>query len=463
MIFENATILTMNPKREVIEHGAVVIEGKRIAAVGKTKEIVAQHPQLPRINCNGNLLLPGLIDTHVHLAQCILRGYTDDKKFEFLDWLTGRIFPILGNMTPEDGLASASLCVLEMIKSGTTGFIEVLLAEHYGFDGIAKMIEEAGIRAALGKIVMDMDPAIRDQIGIHPSMWEPRQVCIQNTLKMFDRWNGTADGRIQVWFGARTAGEWNRPDLYDEISQLARERNMGITIHFAETPDDVAYAKTQGFRSPTEFGMAHGILGPRTVLAHYIHSDEEDWKLLVETGTTVSHNPGSNQREPWGPAPVARMLKAGVNVSMGCDAAVANNAMDMVRDLRVALHATRILEHDQAAMAPETALELATINGAKAMGIEDQVGSIEPGKHADFILIDLDKPHLQPVWNPIATLVLSALGSDVDTVVVDGKIIMQGRKVLTMDEEAILADIRQRRARLAEKAGIEMRLKWPVL
>jgi cytosine/adenosine deaminase-related metal-dependent hydrolase len=366
-------------------------------------------------------------------------------------------------MTPEDGLASSSLCVLEMIKSGTTGFIEVLLAEHYGFSGIAEMIEKSGIRAALGKIVMDMDPAIRDEIGMHPNMWETRDASIQSTLKMYERWNGAADGRIQVWFGARTAGEWNKPDMYDEISQLARERNMGITIHFAETPEDVAYAKSQGFRSPTEFGMAHGILGPRTVLAHYIHSNEEDWKLLVQTGTTISHNPGSNQREPWGPAPVARMLKAGVNVSMGCDAAVANNAMDMVRDLRVALHATRMFENDQAAMSPETALELATINGAIAMGIEDQVGSIEPGKKADFIIIDLDKPHLQPVWNPVATLALSALGSDVDTVIIDGKIIMQGRKVQTMDEEAILADIRERKVRLAKKAGIEMHLQWPVL
>jgi len=151
-----------------------------------------------------------------------------------------------------------------------------------------------------------------------------------------------------------------------------------------------------------------------------------------------------------------------MNVSMGCDAAVANNAMDMVRDLRVALHATRIFENDQAAMSPETALELATINGAKAMGIQNEVGSIETGKKADFIMIDLDKPHLQPVWNPVATLVLSANGSDVDTVVIDGKIIMQGRKVLTLDEEVILSEIRERKERLAKKAGIEIKLKWPV-
>jgi len=293
-------------------------------------------------------------------------------------------------------------------------------------------------------------------------MWEARDFCVRRALEMHDRWNGAGDGRIQVWFGARTAGEWNNPDMYDEISQLARERDMGITIHFAETPGDVAYAKSQGFRSPTEFGMAHGILGPRTVLAHYIHSDERDWELLVQTGTSVSHNPGSNQREPWGPALVAGMLKAGVNVSMGCDAAVANNAMDMVRDLRVTVHATRMFEKNKHSMTPEKALELATINGARAMGIADQCGSIEQGKRADFIIIDLDKPHLQPVWNPVATLVFSALGSDVDTVVIDGQIIMQDRKALTLDEEAILGDVRQCKEQLAKKAGIDIHLRWPV-
>lgn len=462
MIFDNATIITMNPKREIIENGVVVIKGQKISAVGKRDEILTRYPGEKRIDCNGNLLLPGLIDTHVHLAQCILRGVTDDKKFGFHEWLMGRIFPLLGNLTPEDGLASSALCVLEMIKSGTTAFIEVLLGEHYGFDGIAEMISKSGIRAALGKIVMDMDPAVRDSIGIHPNLWEQREASIQSTLKAFDRWNGAAEGRIQVWFGARTAGEWNSPDMYDEIGQIAGERNMGITIHFAENPEDVEYARSQGFRSPTQFALAHGLLGPRTVLAHYIHSDEKDWKMLLESGTSVSHNPGSNQKDAWGPAAVSDMLKAGVNVSMGCDAGVANNSMDMVRDLRIACHTARMREKDSGALSPEQALELATINGAKAMGIADQVGSIEAGKRADFIVIDTDKPHLQPIWNPVAAIVFSALGSDVDTVVIDGQVIMQGRKVLTLDEETILAEVRQRQKALAERAGVKIRLSWPV-
>ena len=365
-----------------------------------------------------------------------------------------------GSYTEADGRASAALCILEMLKSGTTGFVETLLAENYGFDGIAELCLESGIRAALGKVVMDISPEWRDRIGMHPGMWQTRESSISNTLAAHDRWEGAGDGRLQVWFGCRSAAPRTNPSLFDEVSQLARERDMGLTIHFAEQPVDVAYTQAQGFRSPTEFGAAHGLLGPRSLWVHYVMSDAEDWKLVAESGTSISHNPANNSYAGWGPAPAWDMLQAGVNVTLGCDSA----PMDLLRDLHEACSAARIRAQSRAVMPPEIVLEMATINGARAMGIEAEVGSIEAGKRADFIVIDTDAPHLTPVWNPVATVVRSAVGSDVDTVVIDGQIVVQGRKALTLDEEAIVEDVRRRYKAVAKWAGIEKYgSTWPLV
>ncbi|MGD8599178.1 MAG: amidohydrolase [Anaerolineae bacterium] len=460
MIFENATILTMNDERQIVEQGAVAVSGSRIAAVGKSQELVERYPEKRRFNCNGGILMPGLIDTHVHLAQCMLRGISWHRDGGLFGALTGLIWPMQGSYTAEDARASAALCIVEMLKSGTTAFVETLLAENYGFDGIAELCVQSGIRAALGKVVMDVSPQWRDRIGMHPGMWQTRESSIANTLTAHDRWEGAGQGRVQVWFGCRSAAPRNNPTLFDEVSQLARERDMGLTIHFAEQPVDVEYAQSQGFRSPTEFGAAHGLLGPRSLWVHYIMADEDDWQLVAGAGTSISHNPANNSYAGWGPAPAWDMLQAGVNVSLGCDSA----PMDLLRDLHEASSAARLRAQSRAVMPPETVLEMATLNGARAMGIDAEVGSIEPGKRADFIVIDTDAPHLTPVWNPVATVVRSAVGSDVDTVVIDGQIVVQGRQVLTLDEEAIVADVRRRYKEVARRAGIdEAGSSWPVV
>ena len=465
MIYKNATIITMNPKRHIITQGAVVIEGRQIIAVGKTSEVVEQYPSEECVDCNGNILLPGLFNTHLHMAQGMLRGVSEGKQLVPLsNWLTKRIWPLQGSYTEEDARASAALCILEMLKSGTVGFVECLLAGTYGFDGIAELIIQSGIRAALGRVVMDISPDDRDRIGMHPGMWEPRQQCIDGALDAHNHWEGAGDGRLQVWFGCRSIEGINNPTLFDEVGELAREHNMGITVHHSEMPGDIDYARSLGCRTPTEFSLEKGLLGPRTVLAHFIESDEQDWKIVAESGASVSHNPANNSAAGWGPAPVVGMMGAGVNVSLGCDGAPSNANMDLLRDLRVASHVARVKAHSRLALPSETVLEMATLNGARAMGIEEQTGSIEPGKWADFIIINTDAPHLQPVWNPVAAVVFGAQGSDVDTVVIDGRVIMQNRKVLTLDEEAVVEDVRRRYLAVAERAGIEkIAPNWPVI
>ena len=460
MLFENGTIITINPKREIITNGAVAVTGGEIVAVGKTKDLVEKYPAKKRFNCNGNVLMPGLIDTHVHLAQAMIRGCADD--LGLLDWLIKRVWVLQGSYTEADGKASAALCALEMIKSGTTSFVECMLAEVYGFDGVAETIIESGMRAALGKIVMDLPAYAQAENVMHPGMVEDGQTSVNNTLAAYDKWHGAADGRIQVWFGPRTPGGVT-PGLYDQISALARERDMGITVHLSEVREDLEYAASQGYRSPIAFAQAHGLLGPRSVLAHCVWTDENDWKLMAETGAHVTHNPASNGKTATGIAPVQGMLAANVNVALGCDGGPSNNSYDMIRDMRLVSYLANLREEEPTVVPAETVLEMATINGAKAMGIEDQAGSIEVGKRADFIVIDMDKPHLTPAPDPVSTIVYAAHGSDVDTVVIDGQLIMEKRKVLTLDEESVLDEARRRFPQVMKRGGLNIGPRWPVV
>ncbi len=465
MLYDNAIILTMNAQRQVLQHGAVVVKGNCFAAVGPSRELRERYPAEPITDLKGNILLPGLYDTHVHMAQCMLRGVSEGRRLANLnDWLLKRILPLQGSYTEADGLASASLCVLEMLKSGTTGFVECLLAENYGFDGIAEMCVRSGIRAALGKVAMAMSPEWRDRLGWHPGMWQTRESSIENTLRAFDRWNGAGDGRIQVWFGCRSFEPANDPTVFDDVSALARARDMGITIHLLERPIDNEYARAHGYRTLGDMAADKGLLGPRTVLAHCVIADEGDRRLIAETGASVANCPANNLSSGWGPAPVLEMLDAGINVSLGCDGAPSNANMDLLRDLRSLAHAQRTRKQSPLVIAPERILELATLHGARALGIADQVGSIEPGKRADFIVINTDAPHLTPVWNPVASVVFAAQGSDVDTVVIDGQPIMAGRKLLTLDEGAILEDVRRRYREVAARAGVAgLTTSWPVV
>ena len=465
MIFTHGTIITMNPAREIIDDGAVAVSGDRIEAVGKTAELRSRYPAADEVDLTGHIVMPGLIDTHVHLAQTMLRGVSEGKRLaDFSNWLFARIFPLQGSYTEADARASARLGVLEMLKSGTTGFVECLLAEGYGFDGIAEVCVESGIRAALGKIVMAVSPSDRDALGWHHGMWQSRESSIEQTLDAHHRWEGAGEGRLQVWFGCRSAEPVCDLSLYDEVSELARERRMGLTIHLAELPSDNDFARSLGFRSHVDLAHGHGLLGPRTVLAHCTVADGDDHELLAATGTSVSHNPANNASAAWGPAPVTDMLEAGVNVALGCDAAPSNANLDLLRDLRIACHSARQRAGTRLAIGPETVLEMATLNGARALGLGDSLGSLEPGKKADFITIDTDAPHLQPVWNPVATAVFAAQGRDVDTVVIDGRVVMRNRVVLTMDEAAILDDVRGRFRAAAARAGVTgLESEWPTV
>ncbi len=459
MIYEHGTLVTVDPQRRIITDGALAVEEGRFVAIDKTRVLRERFPAAPRTDLQGKVVTPGLINTHVHMAQAMIRGCADDM--ELLDWLGKRVWVLQGNYTAEDGRASAELCILEMLKSGTTAFVESMLAERYGFDGIAEVVVRSGIRAALSKIVMDVPTYATKDNWMHPGMVEDRETSLKNTLAMYDKWNGAGNGRLWVWFGPRTPGGVT-PELYREISELARERDMGITVHLAEVQADRIYLQEHFGQTPAQFAEDVGLVGPKVLLVHTVWLDADDIAILARTATNVSHNPVSNAKLASGIAPIPEMLAAGVNVALGTDGGPSNNTYDLVREMRWASYIHKARTLDPMVTPAASALEMATINGAKAMGLEKEIGSLEVGKQADFVVFDLDKPRLTPNLDPVSTLVCAATGADVDTVVIAGQVIVHKGHVLTMDEERIVREARERAIAVWQRAGIEIKPSWPV-
>ena len=460
MLFTNATIITMNPTRAIITGGAIAIKDNRIAAVGKTDALLRQYSGDQVIDVKGKLIIPGLIDTHVHLAQALIRGCADDMAL--IQWLCERVWVLQGNFTHDDGYVSARLCIAEMLKSGTTTFLESMLAHRYGFDGIARAVDESGIRACLAGIVMDIGTYATQSSSMHPGMVESRETSLFGVLDMHSKWHGAANDRVHVWFGPRTPGGVSS-ELYREMSDYAHQRDMGITMHLAEVEADKIFLNEKYGLSPVYYAESVGLLGPKTVLVHMVWLARADIDKLAETRTSVSHNPSSNSKLASGVCKVPQMLASGVNVALGCDGGPSNNDYDLVREMKLAAIIHKAVTNNPLIVPAETVLEMATINGARALGLEQEIGSLEAGKKADLVVIDLNRLHTTPSPNPISSLVYAATGAEVDTVVVDGRIVVEHGQLLTMDEDEVMEQAHQHAGALYRRAGIEIKPAWPVL
>ncbi|GCE30820.1 amidohydrolase [Dictyobacter alpinus] len=459
MLITHATILTMNAQREIIEDGAIAIKDNRIIGVDKTSALVERYPLEEQLDATDKLIIPGLIDTHVHLAQAMIRGCADDM--ELLHWLCDRVWVLQGNYTEDDGYVSARLCIGEMLKSGTTTFLESMLAHRYGFDGIARAVQESGIRACLAGIVMDIGTYATQENSMHPGMIESRETSLLGVLDMHSKWEGAANDRIHVWFGPRTPGGVTS-ELYREMSELARQKNMGITMHLAEVEADKAFMQEKFGLSPVLYADSVGLLGPRSVMVHMVWLNDTDIAKLVETGTHVSHNPSSNSKLASGVCKVPQLLAQGVNVALGCDGGPSNNDYDMIREMKLAAIIHKAVSLNPVLIPAETVLEMATINGARALGLEHEIGSLETGKKADLVLIDFERLHTTPSINPVSTLVYAATGGEVDTVLVDGQIVVQQGELVTMKEDEIIAQANKHAQQVYRRAGIHIKPKWPI-
>jgi len=310
-----------------------------------------------------------------------------------------------------------------MIKSGTTSFAD----QYFFMEDVARAVEEAGLRAMLSYGIIELGDPKR------------RESEIRAGEKLVETCQGAAGGRIQTMFGPHASYTCS-PECLMQVKELAKKYKVGIHVHISESQDEVDKIMKKYGKRPVEHLDSIGFLGPEVLAAHCVWLTEREIGIVQKQGVKPVHNPVSNMKTASGVAPVPEMLAAGIPVSLGTDGAASNNSLDMFNEMKFAALLNKVHKLDPVAVPAQVALEMATINGAIALGLQDSIGSLEVGKKADIVLVDIQKPHFKPLHSVISHLVYSAVGSDVDTTIVDGKILMQGRKVLTLDEDKVLRE-----------------------
>ncbi|MFN8224283.1 MAG: amidohydrolase [Gaiellales bacterium] len=457
MIFDNCTVITMDRQRRILTGAAVAVEGDSIAMVGKSEDVRRAYPEAPSRDLHGWLLLPGLVDGHIHLPQAMLRGSADEVPLWV--WMAQRIFILEGNYTPADVQASTRLAIVEMIRSGTTAFLETLILGRHDLSSLAGVIAETGVRAVLPRAVTDGGGYL-DESPLHPGLDEAPEKAIEDALAVAKELGDSE--HVRVWLGPRSTGGCSE-GLLRELVALARREGMGLCQHYAMTDREKAYIRARYESGQVELLERLEMVGRDVVLVHCCAMDEDDVSRLRGTGTSVVHCPTGPAKMGSGVTPVRALRDAGVTVALGTDAAAANNGADLLRDLKWVAYLQKLLERDPTVVTAEDVLEMATIEGARALGLDALIGSIEPGKRADFIVVRTDGPHWVPTFNPVANFVYASTGADVDTVVVAGRTLMEGRELVSIDEERVLAEARAAVDSLYERTQVARPSIWPVL
>ncbi len=457
-IIGNATLITVDESRRIITDGAVVIRGSLIEDIGKTGEMTKKYPGYAFYDMSGHVVMPGLVNAHVHLTQALIKGCADDVSL--IDFLAGRMWRLMGSYTEEEARVSAELCLLEMIKSGTTTFAETLLLSRYGLSGITDAVISSGMRGMLAKSVMDIATyASREDNLMDPGMVEDGDECLRQAVEWKRKSENAGDGRVNIWLGPRPVGSTTK-EMLQKVARTAREHDMGIAIHFCEVKQDVQLMRGQYGQAPGDFAESCGILTDKTLLVHSVWLKPDDMEIIKRNGSSVVHCPASNLKLASGFCPVPELLRAGVNVCLGTDASTCDNAYDMFDAMRLAaiIHKGRLL--DPLVIPAETAIEMATINGAKAIGKEHLIGSLEIHKKADLIAVDMRGVRISPNLNPVSAIVYSAKGSDVDHVIINGEFVVKDNEVLTMDEKNVIQRAEETIVQVLKKTGIQNRSRW---
>jgi 5-methylthioadenosine/S-adenosylhomocysteine deaminase len=430
LLIKDATIITLDDANRVFK-GSVAVERGRIAAVEPSATASFNITFDDVIDGRGCALLPGFIQTHIHLCQTLFRGAADD--LELIDWLKQRVWPMEAAHTPSSLYASARLGIAELIKGGTTCALTMETVNHT--DAVFRAVEESGFRATIGKCMMDQGN------GVPEALNEKTEDSISESLDLLERWNGRAEGRIRYCFAPRFAVSCTR-ELLERVAKLSRDLGVMVHTHASENRDEIAMVERATGKRNIEYLRDVGLTAPHVVLAHCVHLDDAEMEILRSTGAHVAHCPSSNLKLASGVARVAELLDLGVSVSLGADGAPCNNRLDMFTEMRTAALLQKVLRGAQALPAL-TALRMATVNGAQALGLADQIGSVEVGKRADLQLINLDRLHTTPRPDPISTIVYATEACDVETVIIDGQIVMQERRLLTFNEEDVITQARE--------------------
>lgn len=426
LLIRGATVLTMEDHDGIYPEGEIAVAGDTIVAVGE-RGCVPENFQADRVIDGSEMVaLPGFVNCHTHAAMTLLRGYADDMPL--MKWLTEKIWPLEEKLQREDFYWGTSLCCLEMIKSGTTTFADM----YFEMDQVALAVEQSGLRACLS----------RGMIGVAPGA----RKAVEESVSFVREWNGRAGGRIITMFGPH-APYTCPPEYLEEIISLAGQYGAGLHIHVAETRDEIRQIKESYGTTPVRHLDKIGLFELPVLAAHCVHLDQEEIEILAARKVGVAHCPESNMKLASGIAPVTRMLAAGVNVGLGTDGASSNNNLDMLEEMRSASLLQKVANEDPVVLPSFEALRMATRAGAEVLGLPD-VGLLKPGMKADLILVDFNRPHLCPRHDFFAHMVYAAHSADVDTVIINGEVVMEGRRVLTMDEEEVMRKAQEKAFRL---------------
>lgn len=447
--FKNGYIVSMNEKREVFDSGNLLVENDRIIAVGKVDERLVK-PDAEIVELNGKYILPGFVNTHVHTSQQISRGVGDDVDFQ--TWLHKRMWPFESNMTEEDSYISTLMCCIELIRSGVTSF-----AEPGGqFVGsMCKAVAEAGLRGKLAKSVMDCGG------GLPPKWVRTTDEELDQQVDDLKKYHNTYDGRVQVWFGLRTIFN-NTDELIVRTKELADKYGVGIHMHVAEARSEIEYTK-EVYGEPTVTHLNRlGVLDKNLLAVHTVWLTNEEVDMFKTYNVKVSHNPASAMRV-LGFAKIPQMLEKGICVSIGTDGASSSNRMDIVDEMWLTSLIHKGWRLDSTVVPSQDILSMATIDGARALLDEKEYGSLEPGKKADLIIINPYGASMMPVNDKIAALVTAMHSSNIESSMCGGKWLMRDRKLLTLDEDAILKDGCRCARAIYKRAGIELPDRFPVV
>ncbi|MEM3754254.1 MAG: amidohydrolase [Candidatus Bathyarchaeia archaeon] len=437
ILVDRGTIISMG-KNGTIHEGAIIIENDKIIDIRSRELIRKNYSWDIVIDAYKKVVLPGFINAHTHTPYTILRGLSEDLSLEkWLQHLSG----LKSMLIEEDFLLSIKLACLEMIKSGITCFVDSMLwpKGHSYTDSMLKVIDESGIRCIIANEVSD---EIDDS-----------EECINRSISMIKRWH--RKGNILCMLAPHSTYKCS-PQFLKQIRKLANLYRVIITIHLAETAHEVKDIKEKFGKSPIELAYECELLGPDLLAAHCVWLSKEDIKLLKEFDVKVAHNPVSNMKLGSGIAPILKLLNEGIVVALGTDSVVSNNRIDIIQEMKVAALLQKVVNLDASVPKAKELLKMATINGAKALGLEKEIGSLEVGKKADIVVINMMKPYTMPSYDPITCLVYSSTVCDIETVIVNGKLLMENRRVKTMNEFEILENTVKISTTLAKKLNLKV-------
>jgi len=418
ILIHNCTILPMNRRDTIIRNGLIATKKDKIIYVGretKAPKIKAETT----INGKDKVATPGLINCHTHLPMTLFRGIAEDQPLT--TWLTQTIWPLEAKLTSNDIYQGALLGCLENIKNGTTTFADMYFHE----ERIAKAVEKAGLRAVLAQGIIEAEDHKKGER------------MLKESVEFAQKYNGYADGRVTTQLGPHAVYTCS-PQLLTQTREEASKLNIGIHIHIAESKQMAKLAKKR--HGLTEIKLLENInfLKSNVLAAHCIHLTEKEMRIMAEHNVKVSYNPTANMKIASGTPKIKTLIDLGITVGIGTDGPASNNNLDMFEEMKTAALLQKIRYMDSTVLPAQQVLGMATTDGAKALGLEKTVGSLEAGKKADILLIDFRKPHLTPLHDPYANIIYSARGSDVDTVIVDGKLLMDRREVKTLDEKEVM-------------------------